>query len=318
MTKTDSRYKIMVAEDEAVIALELQKMLTRMGYNVVGISHTGEDALEKAAGLRPDLILMDIMLPGEMDGIKAAKVVKSKLGIPVILLMAHSEDKIIERAKKAEPYGYILKPFQDREIRAAIEVALHKKEIEEKLRKAHDKLERRVKKRTLELNTTLETLKRSEAELAQHKLVLERLNQELMDTNQALSVLANNIDKEKQKLEKHFFTLCNGKIIPILKDLQKDAHCQKWQADLELMISYLKEAFHELPQYQITGYSLSDQEMRVALMIKNGLTNRQIADMLYISPHTVKSHRKNIRKKLKIKNIKVDLASFLRSRFDSE
>jgi DNA-binding NarL/FixJ family response regulator len=318
VVKKNSQYKIMIVEDEAVIALRLQKMLTRMGYHVIGISYTGDEALEKAGSLRPDLILMDIMLPGETDGIKAAEGVKSKLDIPVIFLTAYSEDKIIERAKKAEPYGYILKPFQDREIRAVIEVALHKKEIEEKLRKAHDKLERRVKERTLELNTTLETLKRSEAELAHHKLVLERLNQELMDTNQALSVLANNIDKEKQKLEKHFFTLCNGKIIPILKDLQKDAHCQKWQADLELMISYLKEAFHELPQYQITGYSLSDQEMRIALMIKNGLTNQQIADMLYISLHTVKTHRKNIRKKLKIKDTKINLVSFLKSRFDSD
>jgi two-component system, response regulator PdtaR len=308
----------MIVEDESVVALGLQKMLTKMGYHVIGISYTGEEALEKAGSLRPDLILMAVMLPGEMDGIKVAEVVKSKLNIPVIFLTAYSEDKIIQRAKKAEPYGFILKPFQDREIKAAIEVALYKKEMGEKWRKAHNELEQRVKKRTSELNHALETLKHSEAEIAQHKLVLERLNQELMDTNQALSVLANNIDKEKQKLEKQFFTLCSGKIIPALKELQKDVYCQKRQADLELMINYLKEAFCELPEYQITGYPLSDQEMRVALMIKNGLSNQQIADQLYISLNTVKSHRKNIRKKLKIKDTKINLVTYLRSGFDSD
>ena len=137
-----------------------------------------------------------------------------------------------------------------------------------------------------------------------------------MDTNQALSVVANHIDKEKQKLEKQFFTLCNGKIIPMLMDLQKDVYCQKRQADLELMISYLKEAFCESPQYQLTGNYLSEQEKRIALMIKNGLSNRQIADMLYISLNTVRTHRKHIREKFNIKDPKTNLSSYLKSKFD--
>ena len=109
MTKK-SAYKIMVVEDEAVIALRLQQRLTKMGYDVIGVSYSGEEALEKARSLRPDLILMDIMIPGKLDGIDVAEMVKSELDIPVIFLTAFSEDKIIERAKKAEPFGYILKP----------------------------------------------------------------------------------------------------------------------------------------------------------------------------------------------------------------
>ncbi|MBW2604857.1 MAG: response regulator [Deltaproteobacteria bacterium] len=136
-----SGYKIMVVEDEAVIALRLQQRLTEMGYDVPGIAYSGEEAVEKAGSLRPDLILMDIMIPGKLDGIDAAEILGAELDVPVVFLTAYSEDNIVERAKKAEPYGYILKPFQDHEIKAAIEVALYKKEME----KAHHESEERYR-----------------------------------------------------------------------------------------------------------------------------------------------------------------------------
>ena len=315
MTET-STHKIMIVQEEAAATRKLQKMLTKMRYHIIGISYSGDDALEKARRLRPDLILMSIMIPGKQDGIKVAEIVKLELNIPVIFLTPSSEEKNIERAKKADPYGYILTPFQDCETRAAIEVAMCRKKKEEKLQKAHDELEHRINERTSELNTALKTLQHKETELAERKSVLERLNQELTDTNLALSVVANSIDQEKQKLENQFFMLCNGRIIPTLKQLQKDVYCQKRQADLELMISYLKEAFRESPRFQITGHYLSDQEMRVALMIQNGLSNQQIADMLYISINTVRTHRRNIRKKFNITNPKTNLGSYLRAKFD--
>jgi len=136
MITENQAYKIMVVDDEAVIALRLQQMLTKMGYDVVDVSYSGEDALENARSLRPDLILMDIMIPENLNGITVAEIVKSELDIPVIFLTAFSEEKIINRAKQAEPYGYILKPFQDRELKAAIEIALYKKEMEEALRES--------------------------------------------------------------------------------------------------------------------------------------------------------------------------------------
>jgi CheY-like chemotaxis protein len=95
--------KIMIVDDEAVITLRLQQRLTSMGYKVIGIAHTGEECVEKAQKLRPDLILMDIMIPENMNGISAAKLLKAELDIPVIFITAFSEDQIIERAKLAEP-----------------------------------------------------------------------------------------------------------------------------------------------------------------------------------------------------------------------
>jgi len=554
----------MVVEDEAVIALKLQQMLIKMGYDVISISYSGKEALENARSFRPDLILMDIMIPGKLDGIAAAKIVKTELGIPVVFLTAFAEDKIIKRAREAEPYGYILKPFQDLEIKATVEIALYKNKMEKALResekkfkdfldnlgdaayetdafgnitytnraaetltglplkkligkpflplfeeksqriavdvyqrtlngespefelsftngkiaqfkneplvdkdgkiigafgvardityrkqaeealknseeryralaenskvgfwqttldgrmiyinpamrrmleiedpeelhgksyhsfysaknqkiikrelakrekglsstyeveltgkkgtkrnvmisgapiflsedkihsaiatftditdkkraekeliKAHDELEHRIKERTFELSNALETIKRSEKELLQNKLALEKVNKELLETNQAVSVLARNIDKKKEELEKKILKMCNSKLMPILKGLQKDVYCQKRQADLELIINYLNEIVHDSPLYLGIDSHLSDQEMRVAIMIKNGLSSQQIGDLLCISLQTVKTHRKNIRKKLNIDNKSVNLVSYLKSKLKS-
>jgi PAS domain S-box-containing protein len=135
MTETRMK-KIMVVEDEAVIALRLQQRLSMMGYDVVALSHSSEESLEKARDLRPDLILMDIKIPGNLDGITVAEIVKSELDIPVVFLTAFAEDQIIKRAKRAEPYGYVVKPFQDQELKAAVEIALYKKDMERRLKES--------------------------------------------------------------------------------------------------------------------------------------------------------------------------------------
>ena len=132
-------YKIMVVEDEAVIALRLKQVLTTMGYDVVGIAYSGEEAIKKAKSLNPELILMDIMIPDKLDGIAAAKIITAEFDIPIVFLTAFSEDRIIERAKQVGPYGYILKPFQDHEVKATIEVALYKKEMENILKENENK-----------------------------------------------------------------------------------------------------------------------------------------------------------------------------------
>ncbi len=313
---TENRtYKILVVEDEAVISLRLKKRLAKMGYDVPAIAYSGEDAVEKARRFKPDIVLMDVMIPDKVDGIEAAKIMKAELNIPVIFLTAFSEDKIIERAKQVEPFGYLLKPFQDREIKAAVEVALYKKEMQEKLQKAHDELDQRVKERTAELDNALKIIKRSEQELSQRKSTLERLNTELFEVNQALSVLARNIDIEKDTLEKRVSQAVNTKIMPIIKGLQKDVYCRKRLADLEVLAHYLNEIISDSNLKYNIYPPLTEHEMRVAVMIKNELTSQKIADMLNISLHTVKTHRKNIRRKLKIQNSKVNLVSYLKSEF---
>jgi signal transduction histidine kinase len=132
--------KILVVEDESIIAMELELHLKEMGYEVVGRASSGVEAIAKARELRPDLILMDIVMPGEKNGIDAAEEIKSEMGVPVIFVTAYADEEFIKKAKTVEPFGYIVKPYEDRELRAGIEIALYKKEMERQLQTAHDNL----------------------------------------------------------------------------------------------------------------------------------------------------------------------------------
>ncbi|HEX6290088.1 MAG TPA: EAL domain-containing protein [Herpetosiphonaceae bacterium] len=128
-----TRTRIMVVEDEQIIALDLRETLERLGYCVAALVASGEEALDQAARARPDLALMDIKLQGALDGIDAAERLRRQFGIPVIYLTAHADTATLQRAKLTEPYGYVLKPFEERELHIQIEMALYKDQIERKL-----------------------------------------------------------------------------------------------------------------------------------------------------------------------------------------
>ena len=126
--------RILVVEDERIVALDLAATLNELGYTVAASVGSGEAAIEQAIRLRPNLVLMDIRLTGKMDGIQAAQVIKTELDVPVIYLTAHSDDPTLARAKNTGPFGYIVKPFKAADLHCAIEIALHKHEIEARLR----------------------------------------------------------------------------------------------------------------------------------------------------------------------------------------
>lgn len=132
-TPTVTPARILVVEDERIVAMSLRKQLQALGYKVVGQASSGEAAVERARELRPDLVLMDIRLEGVMDGVAAAALIREQFHIPVVYLTAYSNQDILERAKVTEPFGYILKPYEDRELHVVIETALHKYRAERKL-----------------------------------------------------------------------------------------------------------------------------------------------------------------------------------------
>jgi two-component system cell cycle sensor histidine kinase/response regulator CckA len=125
--------KILVVEDDALIADDIQRTLIRLGYEVPLTVATGLEAIEAAGSMRPQLMLMDIKLQGTMDGIEAAIVIRRQFEIPVVYLTSHSDEATLDRAMQTAPSGYLLKPFSDRELRTAIEVALHKHALEARL-----------------------------------------------------------------------------------------------------------------------------------------------------------------------------------------
>ena len=130
--------QILVVEDEAIVAEDIRSSLLNMGYSVPATVTSGKEAIRKAGENNPDLVLMDIMLKGEMDGIETAEEMRSRFNIPVVYLTAYSDKNTLERAKITEPFGYIIKPFKERELSINIEIALFKHKMEKKLKESRE------------------------------------------------------------------------------------------------------------------------------------------------------------------------------------
>src|SRR5499433_324623 len=133
------KVRILVVENERIVSMDMQRRLKNLSYDVVGAAVSGEEAIQKAEMYRPDLVLMDIMLDGQMDGIQAAEVIRGRLNIPVIYLTAYGDAPTLQRAKVTEPFGYILKPFEERELHGHIEIALYKHRMEKRLKDSEER-----------------------------------------------------------------------------------------------------------------------------------------------------------------------------------
>ena len=133
--------RVFIVEDEVLVARDIKSRLEKLGYQVIGTAARGDDAVTRVLGERPDLILMDINLKGDMDGIEAADRIRAEADLPIIFCTAYSNDETLARAKVTVPYGYVLKPFDNRELEITIEIALHKHQMEVALKAAGVRLE---------------------------------------------------------------------------------------------------------------------------------------------------------------------------------
>jgi two-component system, cell cycle sensor histidine kinase and response regulator CckA len=131
--------KVAIVEDEYIVALDIKSYLERSGYSVAGLYSSGEDLLGEFAQKRPDLVLMDIKIRGKMDGVETARLVHERYRTPVVLLTAYADDETIARAKITQPFGYIIKPFEERELKTAIEIALYRAGMERRLRESEER-----------------------------------------------------------------------------------------------------------------------------------------------------------------------------------
>lgn len=134
------KVRILVVEDEAIVRKDLAERIKELGYEVSGLAGSADEALRKAGEDRPDIVLMDIMLGEGKDGIDCAAEMRASMDIPVIYLTAYADDQTLERAKKTEPLGYILKPFEDRDIRSVVEMAMYSHGMKKRLREAQEQL----------------------------------------------------------------------------------------------------------------------------------------------------------------------------------
>lgn len=128
------RARLLIVENEGIVALNIQRRLEGLGYRIVATVSSGEEAIDIAGETTPDLVLMDIKLEGNIDGIEAAIQIRNRFQIPIVYLTAYTNDETLNRAKLTEPYGYILKPFEARDLGTTIEIALYKYQMEQQLR----------------------------------------------------------------------------------------------------------------------------------------------------------------------------------------
>ncbi|HDQ14895.1 MAG TPA: hybrid sensor histidine kinase/response regulator [Sediminispirochaeta sp.] len=192
--------RILLVEDESIVAMDMERRLEGLGYEVTEHVMTGEEAVKRARELQPDLILMDIHLKGNMDGIEAAQCLRSGQSIPIIYITAYSDEDTLARAKITHPFGYILKPFQEREIHSTIEMALykHRAELELELAKEAAEIGNRAKSDFLakvshELRTPLNTI------LGMTRLALECRDDE--ERQEFLQLVLSSGDKLKEQID---------------------------------------------------------------------------------------------------------------------
>lgn len=152
----DGIAKILVVEDERIVGEDIKNRLQKLGYSVPSIARSGEEAIDKIKSLNPDLVLMDIVLDGEIDGVEAAAQIKSLYDLPIVYLTAYADYTTLERAKITEPYGYIIKPFDDRDLHITIDIGLHKHKMEKKLKETEERLRKTLEDTIKALSSAVE------------------------------------------------------------------------------------------------------------------------------------------------------------------
>lgn len=193
-----AKTRILVVENEAIVAEDIKFKLEPYGYEVSAIACSGEEGVRQAAASRPDLILMDIRMPGHLDGIEAAAEIKKVSDVPVIFLTAFSDKQTVDRAKVLGPFGFITKPFDERELRTAIEIAIYKHGFDKTLRRQAEEIERFTHAVSHDLRSPLVTL----------KTFLGLLEKDLTGT-----------DQERIKTDWHFLHSAVDKMSSLLNEL---------------------------------------------------------------------------------------------------
>ncbi|HIK10554.1 MAG TPA: response regulator [Oscillatoriaceae cyanobacterium M33_DOE_052] len=295
-------FKLLIVEDEMIIAEDMAESLRRMGYEVPVVVPSGEMAIAKAAEIQPDLVLMDINLQGDMDGIETAALIRAKFQIPVIFLTAYADVPTLERAKQAEPFGYLLKPFEERELQTTIEIAIKRNQAEATMRvslkKEQELTELKSRFMTMaahDFRTPLTTIQTS-TELLQnygHKWPEEKKHLHYNRIKNAITMMTKLLDdvlfvgkEEAGKLEFNpqpldLQSFC-GEIIEEIQQSDRDSHpilfefsgdCQTATMDEQLLRQILTNLLSNAMKYSPPGspvrFQLQCQDQQARFQIQD-------------------------------------------------
>lgn len=261
---------ILIVEDEAIIANDIKRALEKFGYNIIDIVRSGESAIHMVEKTNPDLILVDIKLEGDLDGIDITDIIQAEYNIPVILITAYSNRRTIGEAMLTAPYGYITKPFEDKDLYLSIEMALHKSQLDKALKEAKIKIEK--------LHKVVTKLASCESN--------ECIFTEIKD---ALKDIFDIPDFAFYKREKNHLVLKTKTHLDLFKAKYKIAEGiagQVYRSDKVCIYSHQSEIIEFEPEWEnissSIGCRIGDEDMFLAVSSKENAFNEELAEMLNI------------------------------------
>ncbi len=285
----------MIVDDDQFVCETLAEMIRIWGLNVDGFTDP-QSALGQLQEKSYDIVLLDVFISDVCGLDLIPDFCKGPNGIKIIVITGFADKDTAIRALKLGAFDLLEKPFQNELLYHSIMRALKTLQSER------------------ESKRLIDDLKTSRSELLSNKQRLENLNTQLRDTNRALSIFAQNIEREREDVEKRIALKLRNLIIPIVEKLRKDKALSRYESQLDMLVMQIEDLTSGFAMDSRIAAVLSFTELRIASLIKNGVTTEEIARQLHISESTVRTHRKNIRKKLKINNVQYSLRNFLNSK----
>ncbi|MFA5074473.1 MAG: response regulator [Nitrospirota bacterium] len=291
--------RILIVDDEKNITGILEEFMYHYKFSPKSLN-SPLDVNEEIRGEFYNVVLLDINMPGK-SGIELIREIRiMSPDTKVIIMTGYAEKETVIQALRYGAFDFIEKPFT-------------KDFIYHTVKRAID-----TQRTGLEFKQAYEELKEKREELVLNENRFKQVNKQLLDTNNALSVLAQNIDRTRKETESQVAEKIKTSIIPILDKIGSDEKYEELRSDLELLMEVIDDLMTTLSEDPQINDILSATEFRVAALIKNGLSNEEIADHMFISTYTVKSHRRRIRKKLALANSNKNLQEYLRSKFKKQ
>jgi FixJ family two-component response regulator len=287
--------RLLIVDDDRKLCDALRETIAAWGINTTVITKPSLVASQVRDCLF-DIVLLDIIMP-EQSGFDLIPEIRKLCPETKIIIMSGYADK--EKGIKALRLGvfdFLEKPIKMQLLFHSVMRALDAQKTE------------------LELKKTLRELKRRQRDLLAHKRGLKKANEQLWETNKALSVLAKNIERTGQEPAKRIILKIRSLIIPVVEKLRQDKNLERYKADLSMLMAHMETLTSGLASDAKIADRLSSTELRIASMVVSGLTSQEIAKPLHVSLSTVKTHRRNIRRKLNITRSNYNLRTYLQSR----
>lgn len=290
--------KVLIVDDEELICDLLKQSLARWGIQGEAFCDI-PSATARIKETSFDVALLDVRIDGG-SGLNLMPEITGRCpDVKIIIMTGYADKETAIRALRLGAFDFLEKPLEPEILSNTIGRALHVLENERSV------------------SRLIENLKNREQQLKDNKGRLEYLNSELLETNKALSVLVRNIERERDEMERRIAVKLKSLVIPAIEKLMRDKTLVRYEMELGILVKQIEDLTTGFGTDAVVASSLSMTEMKIASLIKNGLTSEDIAKQLHISPSTVRTHRKNIRRKLKINNAQYNLRNYLHSRENS-